>query len=108
MYNVTIWHNGICNSAATITSFIAKKIITTISDAAVKAEFKKVYLRNPNLKNIHDAAAIKIMTYGLQKNRNAKTEAAALKIYKAIFKKSPVSASDQNILAAIAYSGAKR
>lgn len=85
-----------------------------VSDEAenqAKAQFKKIYLREADMNNAHDAAAIKVMAYGLRqqaKNRNLHSEAAALKTFKAIFKKLPQTTEEWNALQAITYSGATR
>jgi hypothetical protein len=85
-----------------------------ISDAAekqAKAQFEKIYLRAADMNNAHDAAAIKVMAYGLRqqaKNRSLKSESAALKTYKAIYHKMPATTEEWNALQAITYSGATR
>ncbi|MEI7451627.1 MAG: hypothetical protein WCK37_00310 [Candidatus Falkowbacteria bacterium] len=79
--------------------------------APAKQQFQKIYLRSFNSLNSNDGVAIKIMTYGLKSvgiKRNLKSEAAAIKTFKNIYKYLPKSSSDWNIVAAIAYSGAKR
>ena len=51
------------------------------------------------------------MTYGIKfvgVKRNLKSEAAAITTFKHIYSRLPKTASDWNIIAAIAYSGAKR
>jgi hypothetical protein len=74
-----------------------------------KAEFKKVYLRDANMDNANDNAAVTIMAYGLRPdNRNLDSEKAAIKIFKAIYKYNPTSAINWDTVRAIAYSGAKR
>lgn len=81
------------------------------AEAQAKEQFKKIYLREADMNNAHDAAAVKVMAYGLRqqaKNRNLNSEAAALKTFKAIFKKLPTSTEDWNALQAITYSGATR
>lgn len=71
--------------------------------------FLKVYKRAPDNDNAYDAAAIAIITYGLRPAaRNAESEKAGIKIFKSIYSYNPTSASDWDIVRAIAYSGAKR
>ena len=78
-------------------------------EKAVEATFKKVYLRAPRTTNANDKAAIAIMAYGLRSaRRNLDSERAALRIFKSIIRRSPVSAADWDAVRAIAYSGAKR
>ncbi len=74
-----------------------------------KAIFKKIYLREPNLKNPHNDAAVKIIAYGLlPADRNMNSEKSAIATFKNIYAKSPDSAQSWNTVRAIAYSGAKR
>jgi uncharacterized protein (TIGR03790 family) len=71
--------------------------------------FKKVYGRQPNLKNNIDENAVMVMTYGLiPAKRNLQSEAVAIKAYKFIYKKAPKDSLSWNIVRAIAYSGAAR
>jgi hypothetical protein len=86
-------------------------VISDEAEADAKAQFKKIYLREADMNNAHDAAAIKVMAYGLRQqaqNRNLNSESAALKIFKAIFKKLPQTTEEWNALQAITYSGATR
>ena len=79
---------------------------TAISSA--NAEFRKVYHRNAVMTNPNDNAAVTIIAYGLRPtNRNTNSEAKAVKIFKAAYGHSPVSALAWDIVRAIAYSGAK-
>jgi VCBS repeat-containing protein len=79
------------------------------AEEKAKAEFKKVYLRDADMENPNDNAAVTIMSYGLRPAlRNMSSEANAIKTFKAIYKKDPKSATDWDIVRAIAYSGAKR
>jgi len=72
-------------------------------------EFKKIYKREPNRNNAHDDAAVTVISYGLRPtNRNLNSEKAAIKSFKAIYKYAPLSATDWDIVRAIAYSGATR
>jgi len=79
------------------------------AEARAKIQFKKIYLRNSDPANVHDSSALMIMAYGLRPaQRNLNSEKAAIKSFKLIFKKIPVSAQDWDIIRAISYSGAKR
>lgn len=78
-------------------------------ETSVAAAFKKVYLRNSNRSNAHDDAAITIMAYGLRPlPRNLNSEKAGILTFKAIFGKSPSTATDWDTVRAIAYSGSTR
>lgn len=71
--------------------------------------FKKIYLREPNTKNINDKTAITLMAYSLRPSeRNINTEKEAIKIFLNIYKYMPKSSKDWDIVRAIAYSGATR
>ncbi|MFH1661832.1 MAG: fibronectin type III domain-containing protein [Candidatus Falkowbacteria bacterium] len=71
--------------------------------------FKKIYLRNPNMNNPHDNATVTVITYGLRPaNRNLNSEKAGIKIFRNIYKYDPTSATDWDIVRAVAYSGATR
>lgn len=82
------------------------------SEAALnkgKKEFKKVYLREPNMDNPNDNAAVTVITYGLRPdNRNLNSEKAGILTFKHIYGYNPSSATDWDIARAIAYSGAVR
>jgi len=68
-----------------------------------------VYKRGPDMAEAHDNAAVTVIAYGLRPAlRNLNSEQAAIKIFKAIFKYTPNSAVDWDIVRAIAYSGAVR
>jgi hypothetical protein len=78
-------------------------------EAAALVEFKKIYRRGADMKNSNDNAAITIIAYGLRSaKRNVASEANSVKIFKGIYKHNPLSATDWDIVRAIAYSGAKR
>jgi hypothetical protein len=82
---------------------------TAIADA--KVNFKKVYLRDADMNNANDNAAITIMAYGLQQqaqNRNLNSEKVGIRTFKYIYGRLPSSAQDWNVVAAITYSGATR
>ncbi len=86
-------------------------IVSEEAEASAKEQFKKIYLREPDMDNAHDLAAIKVMAYGLRQkaeNRNLNSEAAALKTFKNVFKKLPQTTEEWNALQAITYSGATR
>ena len=75
------------------------------------SEFKKIYRRDPNLKNPNDDAAVTVMAYGLRQraeNRNLKSEAQGIITFKWLYHRTPSSTEDWNIVQAITYSGAKR
>jgi len=81
---------------------------TTAEDRA-KISFKKVYLRAANMSNSNDNAAVTVMAYGLRPAlRNLNSEKAAIKSFIFIYKITPVSAANWDIVRAIAYSGATR
>jgi len=74
-----------------------------------EAAFKKIYGRVPVMKNINDAAAINIMTYGLEPTRrNLNSERRAIMSFRAAFRAVPKTTVDWNKVRAIAYSGAKK
>jgi glucuronoarabinoxylan endo-1,4-beta-xylanase len=71
--------------------------------------FKKIYLRDPDMANPYDNAAVTVITYGLRPaNRNLDSERAGITIFKSIYGYNPSSAQDWDIVRAIAYSGATR
>ncbi|MDP3066761.1 MAG: PKD domain-containing protein, partial [Methanobacteriaceae archaeon] len=79
------------------------------AEKRAKAEFKKVYLRDPDMNNPNDNAAVTVIAYGLRPDsRNLNSEKIAIKTFKAIYGYNPSSAVDWDIVRAIAYSGAKR
>ncbi|MFH1564959.1 MAG: putative Ig domain-containing protein [bacterium] len=83
----------------------------TNSAAEVKAkeEFKKIYKKEANMANPNDNAAVTVIAYGLRpSDRNLGNEKIAANFFKAIFKYNPASATDWDIVRAIAYSGATR
>lgn len=86
-------------------------VISEEAENQAKEQFKKIYLREPDMNNAHDVAAVKVMAYGLRQraeNRNLNSEATALKTFRAIFKKMPQTTEEWNALQAITYSGATR
>lgn len=82
-----------------------------VAELEGRKKFLEIYKRVPNMHNKYDEAAVTIITYGLKQraeNRNLNSEAQALKTYRAIFNKMPVTTQEWNMLQAIAYSGATR
>ncbi|MBU4347464.1 right-handed parallel beta-helix repeat-containing protein [Patescibacteria group bacterium] len=74
-----------------------------------KVEFKKVYKREPDMKNANDGNAIMVTAYGLRPvNRNLDSERAAITIFKGIYGYNPSATDEWDIARAIGYSGAKR
>lgn len=74
-----------------------------------KNAFKKIYLRNADINNSHDNAAVTIIAYGLRPNsRNLDSEKNAIRYFRAIYGYDPSSATAWDIVRAIAYSGATR
>ena len=79
------------------------------AESKAKEEFKKVYLRDADMAHPNDNAAVTVISYGLRPdNRNMSSEAAAINIFKGIFRYNPTSALEWDIVRAIAYSGATR
>lgn len=71
--------------------------------------FSAIYKRKPDMNNPNDNAAVTVIAYGLRpSNRNMESERQAIKIYRSIFKKSPIDAAEWDLIRAIAYSGAIR
>jgi hypothetical protein len=80
-----------------------------VAEDEARLKFKKAYLRAPDMENKNDQAAVTVIAYGLRPaSRNLNSEKTAINSFKYIFKKSPASANDWDIIRAIAYSGAKR
>jgi hypothetical protein len=80
-----------------------------IAEDRGKAFFKQIYSREPNLQNIYDLNAVMIISYGLSSpNVNIISEKKSMITFVAIFKRTPQSTDDWNIIKAIAYSGAKK
>lgn len=71
--------------------------------------FMKIYRRAPNMNNVNDNAAVTIITYGLRPvQRNTGSEKTGIRIFKGVYGHNPATASEWDIVRAIAYSGAKR
>lgn len=78
-------------------------------ETKAEAAFRVIYRRVPVRTSARDDAAVVVMAYGLRPaNRNLKSEAAAARTFKAVYGKSPSTATDWDTVRAIAYSGAKR
>ncbi|RLC38134.1 hypothetical protein DRH27_02980, partial [Candidatus Falkowbacteria bacterium] len=79
------------------------------AEASAELAFEKIYLHIADRLNSNDDAAVTVIAYGLRPAvRNTDSEAAAIRIFKAIFGYNPSSATDWDIVRAIAYSGAIR
>ncbi len=81
------------------------------AEEKAKEWFEKIYLREPNMDNKADDAAVTVMAYGLRQkaeNRNLNSEKNGIKIFNGIFKKAPETTNEWNIMQAITYSGATR
>ena len=79
------------------------------AENAAKIQFEKIYLREPNMKQANDNAAVTVMAYGLRPAlRNTNSEKVAIKAFKYYYNIYPTSAQNWDIVRAIAYSGAKR
>jgi hypothetical protein len=81
------------------------------AETRAKSVFEAIYKREADMENPKDAAAIKIMAYGLRQraeNRNLNSEKNGIAIFNSIFKKVPSTTEDWNIMQAITYSGASR
>jgi len=74
-----------------------------------KVQFKKIYLRDADMNNQNDNAAVTVIAYGLRPaNRNFDSEKSGINIFKGIFNYNPISAIDWDMVRAISYSGAIR
>ncbi len=85
--------------------------INSAAENRAKNEFQKIYLREADMSNPHDNAAVTIMAYGLRQqaeNRNLVSEGQGIKTFKYIYNKLPKTTEEWNILQAITYSGATR
>ena len=79
------------------------------AEVNAKIEFKKVYKREADMNNPNDNAAVTIISYGLRSDvRNLDSEKAGILTFKHIYGYNPSSATDWDIVRAIAYSGAVR
>lgn len=83
--------------------------LSAAAEAGAKERFEDIYLREPDMDNPNDNAAVTIMAYGLRPDpRNLDSEKAAIKIFEGIFGHAPTSANDWDAVRAIGYSGATR
>lgn len=81
------------------------------AEKRAKDQFIKIYKRIPDMNDAKDAAAVKVMAYGLRQkaeNRNLNSEKAGIKSFKSIFGNNPKTTQDWNAMQAITYSGAVR
>ncbi len=79
------------------------------AETRAKEKFRGIYLREPDMNNPNDNAAVIVIAYGLRPaNKNLDSEKNAINIFKAIFNYNPSSAIDWDTVRAIAYSGAIR
>jgi len=86
----------------------AQKNLVAESNSANKY-FVKIYGRIAKMADAHDNAAVSVIAYGLRPaNRNMNSENAANKIFQSVYGHRPNSASDWDLVRAIAYSGATR
>jgi len=82
---------------------------SAIAEARAKINFKLVYSRAADMLNIYDNAAVTVMAYGLRPAaRNLNSEKAAIKSFRFIFQRTPITAREWDVVRAIAYSGAKK
>ena len=78
-------------------------------ETAAEKKFKEIYLREPDRTNPHDDAAVVIITYGLKPfHRGLDNERAAIKTFKYLYNKLPVTNLEWKMIRAIAESGATR
>jgi hypothetical protein len=78
-------------------------------DRAANVFFSAIYERKPDMGDPKDNAAVTVIAYGLRPAaRNLDSEKKAIEIYRSIFSKDPVEATDWDLVRAIAYSGATR
>ena len=81
------------------------------AETRAENEFRRIYLRNPNMNNPNDNAAVTIMAYGLRQraeNRNLNSEIQGIETFKYIYGKLPNTTEEWNTMQAITYSGATR
>jgi hypothetical protein len=80
-----------------------------ISEERAEGRFRYIYQRTPMSWDQHDQSAITVIAYGLRtRTRNTESEKAAILTFKKLFMDYPSSASDWDMVRAIAYSGASR
>jgi hypothetical protein len=79
------------------------------AETEAKKMFKKVWLREANMNQANDNAAVTVITYGLRMaTRRPDSEKTAILTFKKIFGYAPTSARDWDVVRAVAYSGATR
>lgn len=81
------------------------------AEQRAKDQFFKIYNRAPDMDNANDAAAVKVMAYGLRQkaeNRNMNSETKGIKTFKHIFGNNPKTTEEWNTMQAITYSGASK
>jgi len=81
------------------------------AEARARTQFRRVYLRDADMGNPNDNAAVTVMAYGLRQlaeNRNLDSERAGIGIFKGIYRHVPSTTEEWNIMQAITYSGASR
>lgn len=86
-------------------------ITSNDAEQQAKKQFYKIYNRVADMNNANDAAAIKVMAYGLRQkaqNRNLNSEKTGIKTFKAIFGNYPKTTEEWNTMQAITYSGATK
>ncbi len=82
---------------------------TSLEETNQTDAFNTIYKRTPNMTIPSDNAAVTVITYGLRPaNRNLESEKKAIVFFRAIFTHDPSTATDWDIVRAIAYSGAIR
>ncbi|MEA3450009.1 MAG: DKNYY domain-containing protein [Patescibacteria group bacterium] len=80
-----------------------------IAEERAEGRFRYIYQRTPLSWDEHDQSAITVIAYGLRtRTRNVNSEKSAILTFKRLFMDYPSSASDWDMVRAIAYSGASR
>ncbi len=80
-----------------------------VAEERAERRFRYIYQRAPLSIDEHDNAAITIMAYGLRTaKRLPESEKSAILTFKKLFLEYPHSASDWDMVRAVAYSGARR
>ncbi len=80
-----------------------------IAEERAEGRFRYIYRRTPLSWDQHDQSAITVIAYGLRTRiRNTDSEKSAILTFKKLFMDYPSSASDWDMVRAIAYSGASR
>jgi len=82
---------------------------STAKEDRAKLSFKTIYLRDADMNQPNDNAAVTVMAYGLRPaNRNLNSEKVAITTFRYVFGYSPQTASAWDAVRAIAYSGSTR